>query len=309
MDIGKYLEERRAFVNAYLKSYFAVPSLPLRLSESIRYSLLSGGKRIRPILAMAAYEACGGRAEAILPQAAALELVHTYSLIHDDLPSMDNDDLRRGRPTNHKVFGEAIAVLAGDALLTEAFFMLTQNAIPPPPSPHGGGGGFTMKKFGQSSLLKTVREVAFAAGLHGMVGGQAQDILAENAEPDREMLEFIHRRKTAALITASVRIGPILAGAGKKKLKALTKYGENVGLVFQIIDDILDVVGTPVETGKPVGSDSRKRKLTYPSIYGLEAAKRKTALFLADAIDALNDFSSEADPLREIAHYLVQRRN
>ncbi len=309
MDIRAYLEERRSLINEYLKSYFSVPSQPEKLSESIRYSLLSGGKRIRPVLAMASYEVCGGRAEAILPQAAALELVHAYSLIHDDLPAMDNDDLRRGRPTNHRVFGEAIAILAGDALLTEAFFMMTETRVPMPFSSQGGVPPHATKRMRKASLLAAVREVALAAGLRGMVGGQAQDILSENAAPDGNVLDFIHRHKTAALITASVRVGPILANAGKRTLKALTRYGENIGLVFQIVDDILDVVGTTVETGKPVGSDSRKHKMTYPSVYGLDAARRKADLCVADALDALRDFSSEADPLREIARYLMARRN
>ncbi len=309
MDINTYLGEKRSLINAYLNIYFSKPFLPETLYESIKYSLLSDGKRIRPILVMASYEACGGHAEDILPQAAALELIHTYSLIHDDLPSMDNDDLRRGRPTNHKVFGEAIAILAGDALLTEAFMMLTVCAETTPfLSPKTEAAGISRKKIRPSSLVKTVREIASAAGLHGMVAGQAQDILAENAEPDREKLDFIHRHKTAALITASVRLGPILANAGKRKLQAITRYGENIGLVFQIVDDILNIVGTTRETGKPVGSDSQKHKLTYPAVYGLESARKQTDICVAHAIDALNVFSSEADPLREIAHYLVKRR-
>jgi geranylgeranyl diphosphate synthase, type II len=295
MDIKAYLAEQRSIINAYLNSYFAAPSFPPPLYESIKYSLLSDGKRIRPILALASYEACGGNAKDILPQAAAIELIHTYSLIHDDLPSMDNDDLRRGRPTNHKVFGEAIAILAGDALLTEAFFMMTNTV--------------SMKKFRQSSLLKTVREVAFAAGLHGMVGGQAQDILAEDAEPSRDILRFIHLHKTAALIKGSVRIGPIIANSGIKKLRALTRYGEHIGLAFQIVDDILNIEGTTPELGKPVGSDARKKKLTYPLLYGIEVARQKKDDCLSVALDALKEFASEADPLREIARYLVVRRN
>lgn len=319
MDVKAYLEEKRGIINGYLESYFAVPSLPLTLHESIRYSLLSGGKRIRPILALTSYEACGGRPLDILPQAAAIELIHTYSLIHDDLPSMDNDDLRRGRPTNHKVFGEAMAILAGDALLTEAFFMMTN------PSHQNGqsmlrdaGKRFFPDRDEVTSrpspvaahlLLRALRDVAFAAGLNGMVGGQAQDILSENAEPDRITLQFIHTRKTAALIAASVRMGPILAKSGKKKLAALSKFGENIGLAFQITDDILNIEGTAAELGKPTGSDSRKNKLTYPALYGIEVARQKVNELLADAIDSLKDLSSEADPLREIGRYLVNRRN
>jgi geranylgeranyl diphosphate synthase type II len=227
-DIKTYLREKREIIDSYLKSYFDRPSSPPALQEAMRYSLLAGGKRVRPILVLASYEACGGNAEDILPQAASMELIHTYSLIHDDLPAMDNDDLRRGKPTNHKVFGEAMAVLAGDALLTEAFLMITD----------------TSAKLRASSLLKAVREVALSAGAYGMVGGQVQDILSENMEPDKDTLEFIHLHKTAALITASVKLGAILANSGKNRLKALTRYGENIGLAFQIIDDILDVEGS-----------------------------------------------------------------
>lgn len=291
-DIKSYLNEKRELIDSYLKSYFVAPSSPSVLHEAMKYSLFAGGKRIRPILALASYEACGGDAKKIIPQAAALELIHTYSLVHDDLPAMDNDDLRRGKPTNHKMFGEAMAILAGDALLTEAFFMMTQADI----------------KIKPSILLKVVREVAIAAGHNGMVGGQAQDIISEDAEPDSEILEFIHLHKTGALIKSSVRIGPVLAGSRKKQLQALTRYGENTGLAFQIIDDVLDVEGSAEELGKSVGSDSRKKKMTYPSLYGVEGARNKANELISTAIDAIGIFSSEADPLREIAGYLAKRR-
>jgi geranylgeranyl diphosphate synthase type II len=261
----------------------------------MKYSLFAGGKRVRPILALASFEACGGDPANIIPQAAALELVHTYSLIHDDLPAMDNDELRRGKPTNHKVFGEAIAILAGDALLTEAFFMMA----------NGASNGEEIKT---RCLLNAVREVAFAAGANGMVGGQAQDILSENSEPDADTLEFIHLHKTAALIKASVMMGPILADSGKDKLYSLTRYGESIGLAFQIIDDILDVEGTTEELGKSAGADSKKKKLTYPLVFGIEGAKRKAIDLIKSATDALSIFSSEAGPLREIAKYLGERR-
>jgi len=292
MDIKTYLNEKRELIDSYLKLYFTAPSSPSVLHEAMKYSLFAGGKRIRPILALASFEACGGDSKKIIPQAAALELIHTYSLIHDDLPAMDNDDLRRGKATSHKMFGEAMAILAGDALLTEAFSMMTQTDI----------------KIKPSLLLKAVREVALAAGHNGMVGGQAQDIISEDAEPDGEILEFIHLHKTAALIKSSVRIGTILAGSRKKQLQALTIYGENTGLAFQIIDDVLDVEGTPEELGKSVGSDSRKKKMTYPSLYGIEGARKKANELISIAIDAIGIFSSEADPLREIAGYLAKRR-
>ena len=291
-DIKAYLNEKRELIESYLKSHFTAPSSPSVLHEAMKYSLFAGGKRIRPILALASFEACGGDAKKIIPQAAALELIHTYSLIHDDLPAMDNDDLRRGKPTSHKMFGEAMAILAGDALLTEAFFMMTQADI----------------KIKPSILLKALREAALAAGHNGMVGGQAQDIISEDAEPDGEILEFIHLHKTAALIKSSVRIGTILAGSRKKQLQALTRYGENTGLAFQIIDDVLDVEGSAEELGKSVGSDSRKKKMTYPSVYGIEGAIKKANELISIAIDAIGIFSSEADPLREIAGYLAKRR-
>jgi geranylgeranyl diphosphate synthase, type II len=294
MDIKAYLKEKRELVDSYLKSYFSISSKPSYLHDAMTYSLFAGGKRIRPILALASYEACGGQAEHILPQAVALELIHTYSLIHDDLPSMDNDDLRRGKPTNHKVFGEAMAVLAGDALLTEAFKMITQIN--------------SDKSIAPSSLLRVVRELAVAAGAHGMVGGQAQDILSENAEPDEDVLKFIHLHKTAALIKASVTIGPILAKSKKTVLKALMAYGENIGLAFQVIDDILDVEGTTEELGKTAGSDQKKKKLTYPGVCGMEEARRIAEGLITTALDSLKVFSSDAEPLREIARYLLKRR-
>jgi geranylgeranyl diphosphate synthase, type II len=295
MDIKEYLEGSRILINRFLESYFAVRCSPDRLLESMMYSIKAGGKRIRPILALASCEACGGNGKDILPQAAALELIHTYSLIHDDLPAMDNDDLRRGKPTNHKVFGEAMAILAGDALLTEAFLMLTY-ASGEAKSNRGG------------RLLLAVREIALAAGAGGMVGGQAEDIDSENVDGDRDTLEFIHQHKTSALITAAVRLGGILAGAGTRKMRALTEYGQSIGLSFQIVDDILDIEGTAAELGKNQGSDLTKHKMTYPSLYGIEGAKRRVGALTDSAIDALRIFSATADPLRGIAFYLHDRR-
>jgi geranylgeranyl diphosphate synthase type II len=341
-DIKPYLKENRELVDSYLKSYFETSSEPSILHEAMRYSLFAGGKRIRPILALASYEACGGEPKDIIPYASALELIHTYSLIHDDLPSMDNDDLRRGKPTNHKVFGEAMAILAGDALLTEVFYMLSnsnppsppfakrgdnnmepfakgemgelsgENSPPPTPPPSRGRdrvGGSSDMKIKPSSLIKIIRDIAISAGAYGMVGGQAQDILSENSKPDEDTLHFIHLHKTAALITASVRMGPILAGSNEGTLKALTRYGENIGLAFQIIDDILDVEGNTEELGKSAGSDNKKKKMTYPSLLGIEGSRKKAQDLIAEAINVLRIFSSKADPLREIAHYLIKRRS
>jgi geranylgeranyl diphosphate synthase, type II len=311
VNIKTYLKEKRELIDSYLKSYFEAPSAPAVLNEAMKYSLFAGGKRVRPILAMASYEACGGDSKKIIPQAAALELVHTYSLIHDDLPAMDNDDLRRGKPTSHKAFGEALAILAGDALLTEAFLMMTNGRMQ--------DARYRMQddhvpcimhraSVSNRAILKAIREVAMASGANGMVGGQVQDILSESADPDSDTLEFIHLHKTTALITASVRIGSILAGSGRKRLDALTRYGESVGLAFQIIDDILDIEGTTEELGKSAGSDSQKNKLTYPSLFGIEGARQKAKILIKAAEDALGIFSSEADPLREIARYLIERR-
>jgi geranylgeranyl diphosphate synthase, type II len=314
MDIKPYLAEKRELVDSYLRSYFHSPFSPSLLHDAVTYSLFAGGKRIRPILALASYEACGGNAPDIIPQATALELIHTYSLIHDDLPAMDDDDLRRGKPTSHKVFGEAMAILAGDALLTEAFYMMTSiNPLVPSTSIYGKEGkkgirGIASRKISCSVIIKAMREVAFSAGIHGMVGGQAQDILSEDAVPDQKTLEFIHFHKTAALIAASVKMGPILARSRNKMMRALTNYGENIGLVFQIIDDILDIEGTPEEIGKPAGSDKRKKKMTYPVLYGINGAKQKANELISGAIDAISIFPNSADPLREIARYLLRRR-
>jgi geranylgeranyl diphosphate synthase type II len=293
MDIKSYLKERGGLVNSFLSSYFDKPFLPAVLRESMRYSLLAGGKRLRPILAMASYEACGKNPADIIQYASALELIHTYSLIHDDLPAMDNDDMRRGKPTNHKVYGEAIAILAGDGLLTEAFFMLLD----------------TSGSVSKESLIEAAREVALAAGVHGMVGGQAQDIISENSEPEAQALQFIHKHKTGALITASVKLGGILAEADKNTLDALTSYGENLGVAFQIVDDILDVSGDASVLGKPTGSDEKKKKMTYPSLYGIDLSMKKAEELITNAIDALDIFSENAEPLREIAKYILKRRH
>ena len=306
MDIKAYLKENRALIDSYLESYFSVPSEPSVLHEAMRYSLFAGGKRIRPILALSSYEACGGYPKNIIPYASALELIHTYSLIHDDLPSMDNDDLRRGKPTSHKVFGEAMAILAGDALLTEAFLMLTNNSSALS-SVKGCKVGL-YKEIKPSSLIKVIREVALSAGIHGMVGGQAIDISSENSKPDRDTLTFIHLHKTAALITASVRMGGILCDTDDDKLKALTKYGERIGLAFQIIDDILDIEGNAEELGKTAGSDKKMKKMTYPALYGIKKSRQKAEDLISEAIDSLAVLSSKANQLREIAHYLKQRR-
>ncbi|MGC2063035.1 MAG: polyprenyl synthetase family protein [Thermodesulfovibrionales bacterium] len=291
MEIKEYLGQKKVLIDTFLDNYFEEKPRPAVLSEAVTYSLQAGGKRIRPILCLAAYEACGCNSADIISFSAALEMIHTYSLIHDDLPSMDNDDLRRGKPTSHKVYGEAIAILAGDALLTEAFSIFA-------------GPSSCIKAEAQ---LAVVRELAAASGMKGMVAGQVQDMLSENAEPDEETLRFIHRHKTAALLSASVRIGAMLAGAQAGIFEAISVYGDNVGLAFQVVDDILDIVGETEVIGKPKGSDEKKKKLTYPRLYGIEKSRAIAEGLVAAAVDSLRGFGREADPLRGIASYLLSR--
>ncbi len=295
MDLKKYLKGKKELIDFFFQAYFRENGRPAVLQEAMLYSLFAGGKRIRPVLALASYEACGGDAVDIVPYAATLELIHTYSLIHDDLPAMDNDDLRRGKPTNHKVYGDAVAILAGDALLTEAFRILADPAL----------GG----ELNETRLLMASREVAEAAGMRGMVAGQVQDMLSENAEPDSDTLEFIHRCKTAALICGSVRVGAILYGGGEDMISAMTGYGNNIGLAFQVVDDIIDIEGETEEIGKPKGSDEKKKKMTYPRLYGIERSREKARQLVDSAIGSLSVLGERADPLREIARYLLDRKS
>lgn len=295
MNCKEYIDTKSGIIDSFLLNYFKQECKPVVLQEAMLYSLFAGGKRLRPVLALASYEACGGYAEDIVPYAATLELVHTYSLIHDDLPSMDNDDFRRGKPTNHKVYGEAIAILAGDALLTEAFSILSGTPRP--------------SNIKDKRIIEMIQEISAAAGVNGMVAGQVQDILSENKQPDGQALEFIHTRKTAALIRASVQLGPILCDSNREVRAALSHYGNSVGLAFQIIDDILDIEGNPEDLGKPVGSDERINKMTYPRVYGMEKSREIAEQLISEGISSLSAFSSDADPLREIARYLLIRKN
>ncbi len=261
----------------------------------MRYSLLGGGKRIRPILTIAAAQALGYDREAMLPFAASLEFVHTYSLIHDDLPAMDDDDYRRGRLTNHKVFGDGMAILAGDALLTMAFELCSQV---------DGTAGFSA-----AQQLAIVRELANGSGHQGMVGGQVMDIQAENQEIDLAHLQQIHTFKTGRLIRAAVRIGSIIGEATTQQMQCLTDYSEDIGLAFQIADDVLDMVGTREELGKDAGTDERRGKRTYPSFFGIEGARQLGEECVQRAIARLNTFDKQADPLRHIATYIMARRS
>ncbi len=270
-------------------------TFPLSVHEAMRYSLFGGGKRVRPILAIAAAEAIGAKTADLLPVAGSLELIHTYSLIHDDLPAMDDDDFRRGRATCHKVYGEAIAILAGDGLLNMAFEVLSDPR--------------RLKAIPANRLIAIIKEISTASGVFGMIGGQVVDMESENKDVDFPTLEYIHTHKTGALIRASVRVGALYGKAGKRQFTALTHYGEMVGLAFQIADDILDITGTEEEIGKDVGSDIKKGKKTFPSFYGLEESRARAHEVADKAVHALKDFDRKADPLRELAKYIVNRVN
>ncbi|MBI4125564.1 MAG: polyprenyl synthetase family protein [Deltaproteobacteria bacterium] len=287
MNIKSYLEKKRERVNRALAGYLDFsPETPPRLKEAIQYSLEAGGKRIRSILAMASCEACGGEEEKVLPVACALEMIHTFSLIHDDLPAMDNDDLRRGRPTNHKVFGDGMAVLAGDGLLAHAFWLLAKTGTP----------------------AEVMEAIAWGTGPSGMVGGQALDLQAEGKKLNIQDLERIHRLKTGRLIAASVTSGARMANAAPGQLEGLQKYGQAVGLAFQIADDILNVEGSPKETGKQkTGSDQKRSKAAYPGLLGLEPSRTKANRLVEEAIASLSIFDDRGDPLREIARFIVAR--
>jgi len=269
-------------------------NIPADIYKAVRYSVFNGGKRIRPILCLAAAEAVGGDLGPAIPVACSLELIHAYSLIHDDLPAMDNDDFRRGKPTCHKVFGEDIAILAGDALLTEAFVLLS---------------GMEKVRLSAERRLAVIQEIAQAAGICGMVGGQALDVLSGKFTPDENTLREIHRRKTGALIVAAIKSGAIISNAGKDKIQALAEYGINVGLAFQIADDILNVEGDRELMGKETGSDAARGKLTYPSLMGLDAAKEKLAKYIDAAEVSLSDFDERARPLILIARYIMERKS
>jgi geranylgeranyl diphosphate synthase, type II len=298
MDIKSYLGEKKEIVDSALERYFP-GEMEFRsiLHKAMRHSLFAGGKRIRPILAIAAFEAVGGKGAGILPFACALEMIHTYSLIHDDLPAIDNDDYRRGKPTCHKAFGEAVAILAGDGLLTEAFKVMTdqasQNAL-------GCGGRL---------VLNMIHKVAHAAGISGMVGGQVADVESEGKEVDLPTLEYIHTHKTGAMILVSIRLGATLGEANEETLQAFTRYGERIGLAFQIADDILNVEGKAALLGKKTGGDLSKGKATYPSLLGLDESKRRARELIEIAVDDLSSFGSEADPLREIARFIISREH
>jgi len=296
--LKEFLKDRRGRIEKTLETFLPDPTTrPAVIHEAMRYSTLAGGKRIRPLLAIAAAEACGQDSEPFLKAFCALELIHTYSLVHDDLPAIDNDDLRRGRKTAHVVFGEAMAILAGDALLTEAFRWLAEPLFIP-----------------ADRQLRAVALVAEAVDSRGMIGGQVADIEAEGLDKGShagqgDLLEFIHRNKTGRLLTASVMLGGLLAGASEETLGNLRTYGESVGLSFQIIDDLLDEEETAETLGKTAGKDLAQGKLTFPSVYGVAEARERAAALLASALNSADMIRGGVNFLGPIARYLCERRS
>ena len=291
MDLKKYLTSRQRRIDHALARYLPKANVrPATIHKAMRYSLFAGGKRLRPILTLAAAEACGGTIAEALPPACAIECIHTYSLVHDDLPSMDNDDFRRGRPTCHKVFGDGIAVLTGDALLTVAFEIVSR-ARP-------------TRRYGAQIFL---REVAVAAGSRRLIAGQVADLEAEGQPTSPDDLRYIHENKTAAMITASVRLGAMSADATARELSAITKFGRALGLAFQVIDDILDVTQTSEKLGKSAGKDVAAQKATYPAVLGLEESRAEARRLTRRAHSALATFGSKGDTLRALANYLLER--
>jgi len=293
-DLSAYIKNKNQQINVALEKILrdSQPSEPI--VEAMKYSLMAGGKRIRPVLCLAAAEAVGGKPQAVLPAACALEIVHTYSLIHDDLPAMDNDDLRRGKPTCHVAFDEATAILAGDALLTLAFQVLS--------SVQFAAG---TQAFG---WLKVIHIISTAAGYQGMIRGQMLDMASEGQHLTVDELKSMHALKTGALIEASLLCGALLADARKRQMEILKTYAGNIGLAFQVTDDILNVEGNPKEMGKAVGTDELREKSTYPAIMGLEASRQFAKNLVERALQALEVFDKKADPLRALATYTIDRK-
>lgn len=293
-DLASYLVARQRLVNAAL-SEMLVWHEPKRrrLREAMSYALMAGGKRLRPILCLAAAEAVGGHNQAVLPAACAIEMIHTYSLMHDDLPAMDNDQLRRGKPTCHVKFDEATAILAGDALLTLAFEILSRTALP---------------SASAEKRLRVVAIISKAVGADGMVEGQMQDIASEGKRLEQEQLQQMHELKTGALIEASMVAGGLLSNGTEDQIRHLKHYARHIGLAFQIADDILNVEGDPEYMGKAIGSDTRAGKNTYPALLGLSSSKQKAKELVNNALQALEEFDNKADPLRGLATYVIQRK-
>jgi geranylgeranyl diphosphate synthase, type II len=294
-DLEGYIADRRRAVDEALDRYLPpATTYPPTIHEAMRYSVFAGGKRLRPVLVIAGAEAAGARMADVMPTACAFELIHTYSLIHDDLPAMDDDDYRRGRLTSHKVFGDAMAILAGDALLTHAFGLIAAN--------------FGLGKAPAEVFPRLIAEISEAAGTAGMVGGQVVDIQSENQRVSPETLEYIHTHKTGALIRAALRAGALLAGAPEPVLEALTRCGERLGLAFQIVDDVLDVEGSLETLGKTPGSDRRKKKITYPDYHGLDTSWERAGVLIAEARAAIAGLGTASEALGALAEFVLRRR-
>lgn len=293
MEFKDVLKEKISYIETLLNEYMPKEEgYQETIMKAMNYSLKAGGKRLRPILTLESCKIVGGNEEDAIPFAMAIEMIHTYSLIHDDLPALDNDDLRRGKPTNHKVFGEAMATLAGDALLNYAFEVMLSSSI---------------DKKDSNKYLKAINEVAKHAGIYGMIGGQVVDVESENKIIDKDKLDFIHLNKTAAMIVGCMRAGAIVGGATEEELEKVTKYGRNIGLSFQIVDDILDITGDEVKLGKPIGSDIENHKSTYPSLLGLEKSREIARQLIEEGKSSIDGLSSEIDFLNQLGDYIISR--
>lgn len=291
MEIGLLIKQ----VDTALDRYLPPESIfPAELHRAVRYSIFAGGKRLRPLLTIVTAQIFSVPAQQAMPAACAIELIHTYSLIHDDLPALDDDDFRRGRPSNHRVFGEGMAILAGDALQTRAFELLATEAA---------------KRFPSKTVLRLVAELGTAAGSGGMIGGQVVDILSQGKQVSAETLDYIHRHKTGALFSCCIRSGAIMGGAAREELAALTRFAQNIGLAFQVTDDILDISGDEKKLGKKTGADLEKKKATYPALYGLDKAREMADILLEQALSELAPFGAPAQNLRLLAERLVRREN
>lgn len=293
MEFKQHLKEKASFIEDILKEYMPKEEgYQKTVIEAMNYSLSAGGKRLRPILTLEACKVVGGNEEEAIPFAIAIEMIHTYSLIHDDLPALDNDDLRRGRPTNHKAYGEAMGILAGDALLNYAFEVMLAGSI---------------NKENPEKYLKAINEIAKGAGIYGMIGGQVVDVESENKQIEKEKLDYIHMNKTAAMMVGCMRAGATIGGANSEQMEEITKYAKNIGLSFQIVDDILDIVGDEIKLGKKVGSDIENHKSTYPSLLGLDKSKEIAHNLIDEAKKSIEKLSDNVDFLKGLAEYIIDR--
>lgn len=293
MEFKDVLKDKIDYIEALLNEYMPKEEgYQQTIMKAMNYSLKAGGKRLRPILTLESCRIIGGKEEDAIPFAVAVEMIHTYSLIHDDLPALDNDDLRRGKPTNHKVFGDAMATLAGDALLNYAFEVMLSSSI---------------NKEDSNKYLKAINEIAKHAGIYGMIGGQVVDVESENKIINKDKLDFIHLNKTAAMIVGCMRAGAIIGGATEEELKKVTNYGKNIGLSFQIIDDILDITGDEMKLGKPIGSDIENHKSTYPSLLGLEKSREIARQLIEEGKSNIDGLSSDVDFLNQLGDYIISR--